>query len=87
MSEGTVTQWHVAAGDEVAEGDALVEVEAAKVTDVVTAPEKGTVQEILVDVDETVEVNTVLCVIGDGAPRAEQLPQDEPKAEARLPLR
>lgn len=83
MSEGTVTQWHVEVGDEVTADDALVEIEAAKVTDVVTAPEDGTVQEILVDVDETVEVNTVLCVIGDGAPSAEKLPQDEPKLEAK----
>src|SRR5699024_6523573 len=43
----------------------------------------GTVEEILVDVDETVEVNTVLCTIGDGAPAGEKLPQDEPKGEAK----
>lgn len=83
MSEGTVTQWHVNVGDEVSAGDALVEIEAAKVTDVVTAPDDGTVQEILVDVDETVEVNTVLCVIGDGAPAAEKRPQDEPQREEK----
>lgn len=83
MSEGTVTQWHVDVGDEVTAGDTLVEIEAAKVTDVVTAPEDGTVQEILVGVDETVEVNTILCLIGDGAPQAEKLPQDEPQLEAK----
>ena len=83
MSEGTVTQWYVTVGDEVTQGQTLVEVEAAKVTDVVTAPAAGTVEEILVDVDETVEVNTVLCTIGDGAPAGEKLPQDEPKGEAK----
>lgn len=83
MSEGTVTQWYVAVGDEVTQGQTLVEIEAAKVTDVVTAPAAGTVQEILVDLDETVEVNTVLCTIGDGAPPAEKLPQDEQKDEAK----
>jgi pyruvate/2-oxoglutarate dehydrogenase complex dihydrolipoamide acyltransferase (E2) component len=67
MSEGTVIQWHVGVGDDVAAGQPLVEIEAAKVTDTVTAPVAGTVQEILVDVDETVEVNTVLCVLGEGA--------------------
>lgn len=67
MSEGTVTQWHVGIGDDVATGQPLVEIEAAKVTDTITAPVAGTVQEILVDVDQTVEVNTVLCILGDGA--------------------
>lgn len=81
MSEGTVIQWHVAVGDEVTEGQPLVEIEAAKVTDVITAPEAGVIQEILVDVDETVEVNTVLCTLGDGAPPA-ATPQAAPQSAA-----
>jgi len=70
MSEGTVTQWYVGVGDEVTKDQPLVEVEAAKVTDVIQAPVDGIVQEILVDVDETVEVNTVLCMLGDEQPAA-----------------
>ena len=83
MSEGTVTQWLVAVGDDVDVGEPLVEVEAAKVTDTVTTPVAGTVQDILVDVDETVEVNTVLCVVGDGAVESAQPKQAAPEqAEA-----
>lgn len=81
MSEGTVTQWHVGVGDDVAAGQPLVEIEAAKVTDVVTAPVAGTVQEILVDVDETIEVNTVLCVLGEGAPQTEAPGEGQPAVE------
>lgn len=81
MSEGTVTQWHVGVGDEVAAGQPLVEVEAAKVTDVVIAPVAGTVTEILVDVDETVEVNSVLCVIGDSAQQTEAPDEGQPAVE------
>ncbi|PXA80452.1 hypothetical protein DCC26_04070 [Auritidibacter sp. NML120779] len=76
MGEGTVTQWYVSVGDEVEAGQPLVEIEAAKVTDDVSSPTAGTVQEILVDVDDTVEVNTVLCVVGDGAVQQQAAPQD-----------
>lgn len=77
MSEGTVIDWKVAEGQTVTAGQELVEIEAAKVTDVVTSPEAGVVQQILVQVDETVEVNTVLCTIGHGPP--------EPVVEAAAP--
>src|SRR5690625_6952630 len=70
MSEGTVTQWYVGVGDEVTKDAARVEVEAAKGTAVSPTPVDGIGQEILFDVDETVEVNTVLCMLGDEQPAA-----------------
>lgn len=71
MSEGTIAKWLVAEGDEVEEGQELVEVEAAKVTNTIAAPVAGTVGPLLVAEDETVEVNTVLCELldpGEGSP-------------------
>lgn len=63
MSEGTIAKWFVAEGDAVVEGQELVEVEAAKVTNTVTAPAAGVIGPLLVPEDETVEVNTVLVEI------------------------
>lgn len=63
MSEGTIAQWFVAEGDTVSAGQELVEVEAAKVTNTVTAPAAGVIGALLVPEGDTVPVNTVLVEI------------------------
>lgn len=63
MSEGTVVTWLVAEGDEVTEGQELVEVDAEKSVGVVPSPSDGRIGRILAAENETVEVNAVLCVI------------------------
>jgi pyruvate/2-oxoglutarate dehydrogenase complex dihydrolipoamide acyltransferase (E2) component len=63
MSEGVVLEWHKQVGDTVEAGDDLVEIEAAKATGSVQAPEPGRIVEILADVDDEVPVGDVLCVI------------------------
>lgn len=79
MAEGTLTQWFVAEGDEVTAGQDLVEVEAAKVTDTVTAPAGGVVGPLLVPEGETVKVNTVLVELyAEGATSARSGPSAEP---------
>jgi len=60
MQEGLLTEWVVAVGDEVTEGQALASVETEKVDADVEAPAAGTVAEILVEAGETVEVGTVI---------------------------
>ncbi|GII98066.1 2-oxoglutarate dehydrogenase E2 component [Sediminihabitans luteus] len=81
VTEGTVTRWLKAVGDEVAVDEPLLEVSTDKVDTEVPSPVAGTVQQILVQEDETVEVGTVLAIVGSGAaPKAE-----EPKAEAPAP--
>jgi pyruvate dehydrogenase E2 component (dihydrolipoamide acetyltransferase) len=80
MQEGMVARWLKQAGDRVEAGEELVEIEAAKVTDVITAPVAGVLLRILVAEGETVPVRTVLALVGaadealpdqpgDGAPR------------------
>lgn len=64
VSEGTVSSWLKAVGDEVEEGETLLEVATDKVDTEIPAPASGTVLEIRVAEDETVEVGTVLAVIG-----------------------
>lgn len=63
MSEGTIIQWHKAVGDSVTEDEALAEVEAEKVEETLESPATGTLTEIVVPVDQTVEVRTVVAVI------------------------
>lgn len=63
MSEGTIIEWHKAVGDSVTEDEPLAEVEAEKVTETLEAPATGTLAEILVPTDQTVEVRTVVAVI------------------------
>ena len=63
LTEGTVMKWLKQPGDKVAKGEALCEVEEAKVTDVVESPAEGTVTEICVGEGDTVEVLTTICII------------------------
>lgn len=63
MSEGTITTWLKAVGDDVAEDEALAEVEAEKVEETLEAPATGKVVELLVPEGETVEVRTPVAVI------------------------
>jgi 2-oxoglutarate decarboxylase len=74
VTEGTVLEWHVSEGDQVAEGDTVVEVSTDKVDAEVPAPASGTITKILVGPDETIEVGKPLAELtkgeapsGDGA--------------------
>ncbi len=66
VTEGTVTQWLKSVGDEVAVDEPLLEVSTDKVDTEIPSPVAGTLTEILVDADETVEVGAVLARIGSG---------------------
>ncbi len=63
MSEGTISQWLKAVGDHVEEDEALADVEAEKVEEVLESPATGTLTEILVQEGDTVEVRTLVAVI------------------------
>src|SRR4051794_11801034 len=63
VTEGTVLEWHVSEGQEVSEGDTVVEVSTDKVDAEVPAPTAGIVTKLLVDVDDTVEVGQALAQI------------------------
>ncbi len=61
--EGTVAAWYKAAGDSVAKGDLLLDVETDKAATEIEAPETGVLSSINVPEGETVDVGTVLAVI------------------------
>jgi 2-oxoglutarate dehydrogenase E2 component (dihydrolipoamide succinyltransferase) len=63
VDEGTVNVWHKAPGDQVTEGEPLLEIGTDKVDTDIPAPASGTLAEIRVAADETVPVGTVLAVI------------------------
>src|ERR687886_2767675 len=92
MQEGTVVRWLKRVGDPVQAGEDLVEVEAAKTTQPVTAPATGVLLRVLVPEGETVPVRTTLAVVGapseaSGQPGAEFTPPstapESPRPAAR----
>lgn len=84
VTEGTVTRWLKAVGDEVEVDEPLLEVSTDKVDTEIPSPVAGTLQEIRVNEDETAEVGSVLAVIGSGsaAPAAAEPTSAEPVAAA-----
>ena len=60
MQEATIVRWLKTEGAQVKRGEPLVEVESAKVNDVVEAPATGTLFRVVVAEGETVPVQTVL---------------------------
>ncbi|MFT4044204.1 MAG: pyruvate dehydrogenase complex dihydrolipoyllysine-residue acetyltransferase, partial [Gordonia sp. (in: high G+C Gram-positive bacteria)] len=65
VTEGTVTNWLKAVGDEVAEDEPLLEVSTDKVDTEIPSPVSGTLLAILANEDDVVAVGGKLAVIGD----------------------
>ncbi len=84
MEEGTLSKWHVKAGDAVAAGDVIAEIETDKATMEVEAVDEGVIEEILVaEGTEGVKVNAPIARLkGEGgAAAASSAPTEAPKAE------
>ncbi|HXQ87668.1 MAG TPA: biotin/lipoyl-containing protein, partial [Gaiella sp.] len=83
VSEGTITRWLKQVGDSVALDEPLLEISTDKVDTEVPSPGEGVVAEIRVQEGETVEVGTVLAVIGaaGAAPAAPAEPAAPPQEE------
>ncbi|GAA1747591.1 2-oxoglutarate dehydrogenase, E2 component, dihydrolipoamide succinyltransferase [Rothia terrae] len=85
VTEGTVTRWLVEVGDTVSVDDPIVEISTDKVDTEVPSPVAGTIEKILVEEDEDIEVGAPLVVIGDGSGASEEAPAapaEEKKEEA-----
>ncbi|WP_426592277.1 2-oxoglutarate dehydrogenase, E2 component, dihydrolipoamide succinyltransferase [Cellulomonas sp. McL0617] len=74
VTEGTVTRWLKNVGDTVEVDEPLLEISTDKVDTEIPSPFAGTLQQILVQEDETVEVGAVLAVIGSGSSAAASAP-------------
>ncbi len=87
VTEGTITQWFKNVGDTVAADEPLFEVSTDKVDTEVPSPVSGVLTEIRVPEGETVDVGTVIAVVGDsaGAPAGDAPSADTPAAPAEEP--
>lgn len=85
VTEGTVTRWLKQVGDDVAVDEPLLEISTDKVDTEIPSPIAGTLTEILVQEDETVEVGAVLARVGSGAAAAPAEPAPAAPAEEKAP--
>jgi 2-oxoglutarate decarboxylase len=87
VTEGTVLEWHVSEGQQVNEGDVVIEVSTDKVDAEVPAPAAGTITRLLVDPDDVVHVGQALAEMTTGAaPGAPQgAPAEAPAAAPEAP--
>ena len=72
--EGTITKWLKKPGDKVQRDEPLFEISTDKVDAEIPAPASGVLQEIKVSEGNTVQVNTIVGVIGDGNGAAASAP-------------
>jgi 2-oxoglutarate dehydrogenase E2 component (dihydrolipoamide succinyltransferase) len=70
VTEGTVTRWLKNEGDQIAVDEPLLEVSTDKVDTEIPSPVAGTLQKIVVGIDQTVAVGSELAIIADGASAA-----------------
>jgi 2-oxoglutarate dehydrogenase E2 component (dihydrolipoamide succinyltransferase) len=67
IAEGTIVRWIKKVGDKVDRDEPLFEISTDKVDAEIPSPAAGVVSEIRVNEGETVPVNTVVALIGEGA--------------------
>jgi len=83
VAEATVAKWFKAVGETVVRDEPIVELETDKVTLEVPAAESGTLESIVVEAGNEVEVGAVLGVIGagNGVTAPTPAPAETPAAE------
>jgi multifunctional 2-oxoglutarate metabolism enzyme len=82
VTEGTILEWSVKVGDEVSDGDTVVEISTDKVDMELPAPTAGTITEILAADGETVKVGQVIgrMSVHSGRRRGGSAPKPAPAA-------
>jgi multifunctional 2-oxoglutarate metabolism enzyme len=88
VTEGTILEWSVKVGDQVKQGDTVVEISTDKVDMELPAPASGTITEILAQDGETVTVGQVIARMsasagappssGDGGQKGPIIGQNRP---------
>jgi 2-oxoglutarate dehydrogenase E2 component (dihydrolipoamide succinyltransferase) len=78
VTEGTVSRWLKKVGDRVAADEPLLEVSTDKVDTEIPSPTSGTLLEIRVNEDESVEVGAVLAIVGEAAAAEPEASPDTP---------
>ncbi len=70
ITEGTITKWLKKPGDTVQRDEPLFEISTDKVDAEIPSPAAGTLEEIKIAEGTTVQINTVVCTIAEGAAAA-----------------
>ncbi|KAM9938691.1 hypothetical protein OXX80_001803 [Metschnikowia pulcherrima] len=84
ISEGTLSAFNKEVGDYVNQDELVATIETDKIDVEVNAPVSGTITEILVAVEDTVEVGQEIIKIEEGeAPAGGAKSEESPKAEAK----
>ncbi|UNB50864.1 2-oxo acid dehydrogenase subunit E2 [Mycolicibacterium sp. YH-1] len=92
ITEATISRWLVSVGDDIDTDEPLLEVATDKVDTEIPSPVTGTVVEVLVEEDESVEVGARLAVIAVAVtpsqtpPAPTETPSTAPPSPAVVPL-
>jgi len=82
VTEGTITKWFKKVGEQIAEDEVLFEVSTDKVDSEVPSPVAGVITEIRVPEGDTVDVGTIIAVVGDAGSAPAPVPAPETEAPA-----
>ncbi|HEV2646916.1 MAG TPA: 2-oxoglutarate dehydrogenase, E2 component, dihydrolipoamide succinyltransferase [Acidobacteriaceae bacterium] len=82
ITEGTLTKWLKKVGDTVQRDEPLFEISTDKVDAEIPSPAAGTLQEIKITEGATVQINTVVAVISEGATASAAAPAAKGKGGA-----
>ena len=85
VTEGTITRWLKAEGEEIALDEPLAEVDTDKVNAELPSPVAGKIEKLLVSEGTTVDVGTEIVLVavdGDESPSAEATPREDVAGEA-----
>jgi pyruvate dehydrogenase E2 component (dihydrolipoamide acetyltransferase) len=79
--EGTITKWLKKKGEKIERDEPLFEISTDKIDSEIPSPASGIVEDILVKEGETVQINTVVAVIGDGSSKPAEKPSEKTEAK------
>ena len=83
VNEGTIIKWHKKVGDNVKQDEIIFEISTDKVDTEIPSPSQGVLKEILVKEGDTVEVGTVVAIIG-GEGEPVKVIEQENKVEEKI---
>lgn len=65
MSEGTISNWHVAEGQTLSRGMEIVDIETAKIVNTLESDLEGTIRRLVAPVGQTLPVGALIAVVAD----------------------
>lgn len=78
MTEGTVEKWLINEGDQVEEGDPIVEISSEKLSNEVEAPASGTIIKLIAQEGDVISYQEVMAYVGEAGETIDEVtpPQD-----------